>query len=138
MIGATSSFLDKSGSFSDKFNYTDSILSSGKSFIQQGQLILNGKDRISMRPSNYFELLEVYRGHKRSPSPGVMVFSFAFAPEKYQPSGACNFSRIDNIALQLILSRTVSYDNPARLRVYGLSYNVLKIENGRTRVVFDN
>jgi hypothetical protein len=127
-----------SGGLRDKFNYTDSILPSGKSYIQQGQLILNGKDRISMRPSNYFELLEVYRGHKRSPSPGIMVFSFAFAPEKYQPSGACNFSRIDNIALQLILSRSVSYDNPARLRVYGLSYNVLKIENGRSRVLFDN
>ena len=126
------------GGLHDKFNYTDSILPSGKSFIQQGQLILNGKDRITLRPSNYFELLEVFRGHKRTPSPGVMVFSFAFAPEKYQPSGSCNFSRIDNIALQLILSRTVSYDNPARLRVYGLSYNVLRIENGRTRVVFDN
>jgi hypothetical protein len=126
------------GGLRDKFNYTDSILPTGKSYIQQGQLILNGKDRISMRPSNYFELLEVLRGHKRTPSPGVMVFSFAFAPEKYQPSGSCNFSRIDNIALQLILSRTVSYDNPARIRVYGLSYNVLRIENGRTRIVFDN
>jgi hypothetical protein len=126
------------GGLRDKFNYTDSILPTGKSYIQQGQLILNGKDRISMRPSNYFELLEVLRGHSRTPSPGIMVFSFAFAPEKYQPSGSCNFSRIDNIALQLILSRTVSYDNPARLRVYGLSYNVLRIENGRTRVVFDN
>jgi hypothetical protein len=126
------------GGLRDKFNYTDSILPTGKSYIQQGQLILNGKDRISMRPSNYFELLEVLRGHSRTPSPGIMVFSFAFAPEKYQPSGSCNFSKIDNIALQLILSRTVSYDNPARLRVYGLSYNVLRIENGRTRVVFDN
>jgi len=67
-----------------------------------------------------------------------MVFSFAFAPEKYQPSGSCNFSRIDDISLQLILSRSVSYSNPAYLRVYGTSYNVLKIENGRTRVVFDN
>lgn len=90
-----------------------------------------------MRPINYFELLEVLRNHNRSPSPGVMVFSFAFAPEKYQPSGACNFSRIDDITLQLVLSRNVSYENPALLRVYGMSYNVLKIENGRTRVVFD-
>jgi len=126
------------GGLRDKFNYTDGILPSSKSLILQGQLILNGKDRISMRPANYFELLEVLRGHTRSPSPGIMVFSFAFAPEQYQPSGACNFSRIDSIQLQLILSKAVSYDNPARLRVYGLSYNVLKIENGRCRVLFDN
>jgi len=126
------------GGLRDVFNYTDGILPSSKSSILQGQLILNGKDRISMRPANYFELLEVLRGHKRTPSPGIMVFSFAFAPEQYQPSGSCNFSRIDNIALQLILSRSVSYNNPSRLRVYGLSYNVLRFENGRTRVIFDN
>jgi hypothetical protein len=125
------------GGLKDFFNYTDGILPSSKSLILQGGLLLNGKDRVSMRPSNYFELLEVLRDHSRTPSPGVMIFSFAFAPEKYQPSGACNFSRVDDISLQLILSRTVSYDNPARLRVYGMSYNVLKIENGRTRVVFD-
>lgn len=125
------------GGLKDFFNYTDGILPSGKSLIQQGGLLLNGKDRVSMRPSNYFELLEVLRDHSRSSSPGIMVFSFAFAPEKYQPSGACNFSRIDDITLQLILSRSVSYENPARLRVYGMSYNVLKIDNGRTRVVFD-
>ena len=125
------------GGLKNVFNYTDSILPTGKSLILQAGLLLNGKDRISMRPSNYFELLEVLRGHSRTPSTGVMMFSFAFAPEKYQPSGACNFSRIDDISLQLILSRAVSYDNPARLRVYGTSYNVLKIENGRTRVVFD-
>jgi hypothetical protein len=125
------------GGLKDVFNYTDGILPTSKSLILQAGLLLNGKDRISMRPANYYELLEVLRNHQRTPSPGIMVFSFAFAPEKYQPSGACNFSRIDNITLQLILSRTVSYSNPAHLRVYGLSYNVLKIENGRTRVVFD-
>jgi hypothetical protein len=125
------------GGLKDMFNYTDGVLATSKSLILQAGLLLNGKDRISMRPINYFELLEVLRDHTRSPSPGVMVFSFAFAPEKYQPSGACNFSRIDDISLQVILSRSVSYSNPAHLRVYGLSYNVLKIENGRTRVVFD-
>jgi hypothetical protein len=125
------------GGLRDIFNYTDSVLPSGKSLILQAALLLNGKDRVSMRPSNYYELLEVLRGHTRSPSTGIMVFSFAFAPEKYQPSGSCNFSRIDDISLQIILSRSVSYNNPAHVRVYGISYNVLKIENGRTRVVFD-
>ena len=125
------------GGLSDMFNYTDGILPSSKSVILQAGLLLNGKERVSVRPSNYFELLEVLRDHSRTPSPGIMVFSFAFAPEKYQPSGACNFSRIDDISLQLVLSRSVSYANPAHLRVYGTSYNVLKIENGRTRVVFD-
>jgi len=125
------------GGLKDLFNYTDGILPTSKSLILQAGLLLNGKDRVSMRPSNYFELIEVLRNHNRTPNPGTMVFSFAFAPEKYQPSGSCNFSRIDDISLQVILSRNVSYDNPARFRTYALSYNVLKIDNGRTRVVFD-
>jgi hypothetical protein len=126
------------GGLRDVFNYTDGILPNSKSLIQQGQLILNGKDRISMRPSNYFEYLEVLRGHSHTPQAGVMVFSFAFSPEQYQPSGACNFSKIDDIVLQLILSKSVSYSNPALCRVYGMSYNVLRIDNGRARVLFDN
>lgn len=126
------------GGLRDVFNYTDGILPTSKSLIQQGQLILNGKDRISMRPSNYFEYLEVLRGHSHTPQAGVMVFSFAFSPEQYQPSGACNFSKIDDIVLQLILSKSVSYSNPALCRVYGMSYNVLRIDNGRARVLFDN
>ena len=126
------------GGLRDIFNYTDGVLTSSKTLIQQAALLLNGKDRVSMRPTNYFELLEVFRGHTNSPQPGVLVFSFAFAPEDYQPSGACNFSRVDDIVLQLILSKSVSYTNPALVRVYGSSYNVLKIENGRARVVFDN
>ena len=125
------------GGLRDYFNYTDGILPTSKSLILQAGLLLNGKDRVSLRPINYFEQLEVLKGHTRSPDPGIMVFSFAFAPEKYQPSGACNFSRIDDITLQVILSRSVTYSNPAHIRVYGTSYNVLKIENGRTRVVFD-
>jgi hypothetical protein len=126
------------GGLRDKFNYTDGILPTSKSLILQAQILLNGKDLLSMRPANYYELLEVLRCHTRTPSTGIMIYSFAFAPEQYQPSGACNFSRIDSIQLQLILSKTVTYDNPARLRVYGLSYNVLKIDNGRANVVFDS
>jgi hypothetical protein len=126
------------GGLKDTFNYTDGILPSSKTLVLQAQLILNGKDLISMRPSNYFELLEVLRCHTHSPTPGVMIYSFAFAPEKYQPSGACNFSRIDSISLQLILNKSVTYNNPAHLRVYALSYNVLKIENGRATVLFDS
>ena len=126
------------GGLRDILNYTDGVLTTSKTLIQQAALLLNGKDRVSMRPTNYFELLEVFRGHTNSPQPGVLVFSFAFAPEDYQPSGACNFSRVDDIVLQLILSKSVSYTNPALVRVYGSSYNVLKIENGRARVVFDN
>lgn len=31
---------------------------------------------------------------------GINVFSFALKPNEYQPSGTCNFSRIDNVTFQ--------------------------------------
>jgi hypothetical protein len=46
-------------------------------------------------------------------------------PEEHQPSGTCNFSRIDNATLQLVLSNaTVEGTKTAKVRVYATNYNV--------------
>jgi hypothetical protein len=53
------------------------------------------------------------------------VYSFALRPEEHQPSGTCNFSRIDNATLQLVLSNaTVEGTKTAKVRVYATNYNV--------------
>jgi hypothetical protein len=64
----------------------------------------------------------------------VYVYSFALDPEKMQPSGTCNFSKIDNNSLEIRLDRS----DLANLRVYGLGYNVLRIENGMAAVAYTN
>ena len=43
----------------------------------------------------------LYQHHTRSPDTGVNVYSFALRPEEHQPSGTCNFSRIDSATLSL-------------------------------------
>jgi hypothetical protein len=59
------------------------------------------------------------------------VYSFALRPEEHQPSGSCNFSRIDNATLQLVLSNaTVEGTKTAKVRVYATNYNVLRIMSG--------
>jgi Large eukaryotic DNA virus major capsid protein len=59
------------------------------------------------------------------------VYSFALKPEEHQPSGTCNFSRIDNATLQLVLSaNAVGGTNTAKVRVYATNYNVLRIMSG--------
>jgi hypothetical protein len=59
------------------------------------------------------------------------VYSFALRPEEHQPSGTCNFSRIDNATLQLVLSNaTVEGTKTAKVRVYATNYNVLRIMSG--------
>jgi hypothetical protein len=67
------------------------------------------------------------------------VYSFALRPEEHQPSGSCNFSRIDNAVLQLVLSApTVSGVSTAKVRVYAVNYNVLRVMSGMAGVAYSN
>ena len=63
-------------------------------------LKLNGHDRFSAREGDWFNLVQPYEHHTRTPAgSGICVYSFALKPEEFQPSGTCNFSRIDNAQL---------------------------------------
>jgi len=64
----------------------------------------------------------------------INVYSFALKPEEHQPSGTCNFSRIDNA--QLIFNASPvpvnNYD------VYAVNYNVLRIMSGMGGLAYSN
>ena len=95
------------------------------------KLQLNGQDRFSEREGTYFDLVQPYQHHTRNPDTGINVYSFALRPEEHQPSGSCNFSRIDNATLQLVLSNaTVEGTKTAKVRVYATNYNVLRVMSG--------
>ena len=93
--------------------------------VVTAKLQLNGQDRFSEREGSYFSWVQPYQSHTRSPDEGINVYSFALRPEEHQPSGTCNFSRIDNATLQLVLSNaTVEGTKTAKVRVYATNYNV--------------
>ena len=103
----------------------------GQNPVVTAKLQLNGQDRFSEREGTYFSLVQPYQAHTRTPDEGINVYSFALRPEEHQPSGTCNFSRIDNATLQLVLSNaTVQGTNTAKVRVYATNYNVLRIMSG--------
>jgi hypothetical protein len=103
----------------------------GQNPVVTAKLQLNGQDRFSEREGTYFSLVQPYQHHTRNPDEGINVYSFALRPEEHQPSGSCNFSRIDNATLQLVLSNaTVSGTNTAKVRVYAVNYNVLRVMSG--------
>jgi len=103
------------------------------------KLQLNGQDRFSEREGSYFDVVQPYQHHTRAPDTGINVYSFALRPEEHQPSGSCNFSRIDNAVLQLVLSApTVSGPNTAKVRVYAVNYNVLRVMSGMAGVAYSN
>jgi hypothetical protein len=103
----------------------------GQNPVVTAKLQLNGQDRFSEREGSYFSLVQPYQHHTRAPDEGINVYSFALRPEEHQPSGSCNFSRIDNATLQLVLSNaTVQGTNTAKVRVYATNYNVLRVMSG--------
>ena len=62
----------------------------------------------------------------------INVYSFALKPEEHQPSGTCNFSRIDNAKLNTNLALATG-DN-----IYAVNYNVLRIMSGMGGLAYSN
>ena len=111
----------------------------GENPVVTAKLQLNGQDRFSERGGTYFDLVQPYQHHTRNPDTGINVYSFALRPEEHQPSGTCNFSRIDNATLQLVLSNaTVEGTNTAKVRVYATNYNVLHVMSGMGGLAYSN
>ena len=109
------------------------------------QLKLNGHDRFAARDWRYFSRTQVWEHHtgcggigadsggasgKQNDSIGV--YSFALKPEEHQPSGTCNFSRIDNAQLVGVTTDALA------TKVYAINYNVLRIMSGMGGLAYSN
>ena len=111
----------------------------GQNPVVVAKLQLNGQDRFSEREGSYFSWVQPFQCHTRNPDEGINIYSFALRPEEHQPSGTCNFSRIDNATLQLVLSNaTVEGTKTAKVRVYATNYNVLRIMSGMGGLAYSN
>ena len=101
------------------------------------QLKLNGQDRFAARTRNYFTRAQVWQHHTGyggvTTPDSIAVYSFALKPEEHQPSGTCNFSRIDNA--QLITAGT---EDGKTGSVYAVNYNVLRIMSGMGGLAYSN
>ena len=108
------------GSRKDSSTYVDS-----PSWI----LKLNGHDRFSEREGRYFNLVQPYQHHTNVPCTGINLYSFALDPESHQPSGTCNFSRIDHATLHMTTTANTT-SGTAKVRIYATNYNIFRIMSG--------
>jgi hypothetical protein len=98
------------------------------------QLKLNGHDRFAARPGTYFAQVQPFQHHTRVPSGNqIYVYSFALKPEEHQPSGTCNFSRIDNASLQFTSSA-----GSGVVKVFAVNYNILRVISGMGGIAYSN
>lgn len=135
--------------------------------VHECSLQLNGQDRVPSLPGAYYAAVQPYQHHSGrglvdgevtsptgstyTPSPssdarnmpgGVYMYSFAIKPEEHQPSGTCNFSRIDTATLvfsvdgKKLVSNTDNQN--ADIRVYAINYNILRVMSGMGGLAYSN
>tara|TARA_Y100000741_G_scaffold205764_2_gene156539 strand:- start:6451 stop:7923 length:1473 start_codon:yes stop_codon:yes gene_type:complete len=131
----------------------------GKSYIEKANLQLNGHDRFAELNADYFHLIQPYEtnmGHtyklslnsnkdnrkwtikpkKCSMFSPVGMYSFCLKPKDYQPSGSCNFSKIDNARFNY--NGLTKDRNNDTLYLFALNYNVFRVLNGMGGLVYSN
>jgi len=154
-------------------------------------LKLNGHERFSARPHTYFSRVQLYQHHSgdgglhfrdaetdlegggdvlngwrgvvNGISDSICIYSFALNPEEHQPSGTCNFSRIDSAVLNTGNTRIASSTDPSLVylgqddaiwpgvpqeggssthlltaRIVAINYNVLRIMSGMGGLAYSN
>ena len=102
--------------------------------LETFKLVLNGQDRFKEQKGKYFNQVQAYNHHSGCPAPGVYSYSFALKPEEHQPTGTCNFSRIDNaqVAVKMAAGTATS------MHMFATNYNVLRIQSGMGGLAFSN
>jgi hypothetical protein len=102
--------------------------------LSEFKLVLNGQDRFKAQKGKYFNQVQPYNHHTGCPVPGVYSYSFALKPEEHQPTGTCNFSRIDNAQVSVTMNDTTA----TTMHMFATNYNVLRIQSGMGGLAFSN
>jgi hypothetical protein len=73
----------------------------------------------------------------------INVYSFALQPEEHQPSGTCNFSRIDTTTLVFDSIATAGIAKPTKttpfnFRMYAVNYNIFRVMSGMGGLAYSN
>ena len=108
--------------------------------VKSAALELNGVERTPFYEGNYYNYITSYELNLNTPIDGINFYSFSLLPKDVQPSGTCNFSRLNrkNLKINLdstFLNRLTSTDTILIKFIY-VNYNILKFNKGQTSLVF--
>ena len=133
----------------NQFNYGNNIDGSDNP-VYDAKLQLNGHDRFQDRDGYYFNYVQPFQHFTHTPADGINVYSFALKAQDHQPTGTCNFSRIDNATLNVSVGYnnnninstlyTQSYLNGSSsvMNIYTVNYNVLRVMSGMAGTAYSN
>jgi len=135
------------GGGNDYFNYSASYNNTVINGLESGSFMgnsnamenfgtmclkMNGHNRFEKRNASYFGKVQPYLAKHEIPEKHIYCYSFSLNPREYQPSGACNFSRLDTVQMEFSSLGT----KQRKIRVYAVSYNILQIVGGMAGLAF--
>lgn len=129
--------IDRYSRDNDIFNFSDTVNPNviKTDPVSKAILLLNGEERFEERNGKYFRVIEPFNKHTNVPNDFIYMYSFSLQPERHQPSGTCNFSKIDNSDIKITFKTGI---NAGKFRCYAVNYNVLRIESGMAGVAFSS
>ena len=121
----------------DWFNYSSNIENTQLGYgtfdiFNHASILINGIERFEERDALYFRQVQPLTYHTNVPKKHIYVYSFSLKPEEHQPSGTCNFSRINRSTLRIdpIIK--------SNFYIFGINYNVLRIMSGMGGLAYTN
>ena len=101
------------------------------------RLTLNGTERAPPRSGQYYRQVQPYQHHTRVPTKHVLCYNFGLEPESANPTGSCNFSRLEQASLNVTLSPNID-PNGGKIKIFALSYNILRYAQGLAGLAFSS
>lgn len=108
----------------------------GRDPIVSAELLLNTTSRFGKKPALYWRCVTPYQFHSNVPDCFIYCMSFALTPENStEPSGSCNFSRIDNIELVVYMQSALANESYT-VFVFSRSWNLMRYREGVAGAAF--
>ena len=114
---------------------------SGDFEVNNVQVQINGTDLFdSKMPAKYFNAVTPYHHaeYAGADNDDLYMFSFANQPNRHQPTGSCNFSRVDNSRITWECTGGNDGATKGPTYMYAVNYNILRVKNGMAGLAFSN
>ena len=108
--------------------------------FKSAKITINGLDRTNNMPVKYFREVVPYECYPYLPRKHIYSYSFSLFPTQIQPSGSCNYSKINKSYLNIDFNpiNNIGGITNGRIKVYGINYNILNIQKGLGGLLFMN
>lgn len=149
---------DLEGKYISQFNNFSLNPENYASLMRNCSITLNGDEKINANVGSwqYYNYIQPFQCHTRTPHDGIFVYSNALAPEQIQPSGTMNLSKLKDVAFNYTfyynsffykksdIDPTIVKDSVSDeilqtklyFKIYAICYNILRLSNGYTGLAF--